>query len=261
MGLFIISAGAAAQDSIPAFSYKMPDTKDAIMIYRDHNGQPDMSAAKFWDKYRWFFLKKGKTVTVDDVKYVQIIIGNAATQYADKPWDPKATPMVDTSDWNRPLWVAKEDFDKKAVNNFPRYAGQWVYGSLTVPFRIRPATSGHASSLFNGDFNVGFFFGRRAAFGDKFGISLIGSFGVSFLSQTSSNNTAIKDTSSQSMIAITYGAGLVFDWAKNLQFGVVVGGDNGFDKLSSSYLYQNKPWIALSLNYKFLNYKTKDSGQ
>jgi hypothetical protein len=254
--LLLLAANACAQDSIPAFSYKMPNTQNAILVYRDKNGAPDFSAYKYWDRFRWFFLVPGKTAEVNGVKYVQIIIGNGTKLFTDKPWSAQAATMVDTSDWNKPLWISNDDFNHKSVNNFPRFSRQMVYGALTVPFRIRPAVDDHASSIFNGDFNLGFFLGYRAAIGNKFGISLIGSGGISSLSQNSSNNRTIKDTSTQSMFAVTYAGGLIFDWAKNLQFGVVMGADNGFDKLSAGYIYQNKWWIAFSLNYKFLNYKT-----
>ena len=250
-----------AQDSIPSFSYKILDTKNAVLVYRDDNGKPDKTVFKFWNKKFWFYLVPNTTAEDDDnTQYVQIIIGNGTNAPTIKPRDPNVAIEISADDFNQLLWIKKDDFDKKAVNNFPGFASQLTYGALTVPFRIRPSLGDHPSTIFNGDFNVGFFFGERFAFPNKkFGISAVISTGVSSLNQNSSNNSGIKDTTSQSMMAITYGGGIIFDWADKLQLGIIAGGDNGFDKLSKTYVYQNKLWFAFSLNYKFLDYKAKDA--
>ena len=60
------------------------------------------------------------------------------------------------------------------------------------------------------------------------------------------------DKKSESISGINYGFGVVFDWQKKFQIGAILGYDHGVGDLSKTYLYQDKKWVAISLNYKFL---------
>lgn len=259
----LITNYSFSQENTPTIGFRMKSSTDDLKVYRDDNGHPDLSVYKVINNSVWYKHIGTDTLTYNNEKYFLIRIpeGEGKPDKDLKPWtQADKASNVSSIDYNIPLWIKLSDFYKYYKVEYARYESQFIFGGLTVPFRIRPSIDDYPSSIFNGDFNVGAYAGMRAAFGDRFGISFIGSLGLSSLNQNASNNKGIKDTTSQSMFALTYGVGFVFDWAKKFQLGAVIGRDNGFDKLSTTYIYQNRTWFAISLNYKFLgDYKTDEN--
>ena len=125
----------------------------------------------------------------------------------------------------------------------------------------------HASTIQNGDVNLGTFLGVRL--GNKtntVGFNLGGILGVSSTTMNSANNSGITDKStSQSNTGLNYGVTLVVDVEKKFQVGIVGGWDHALGDLGKGYIYQDRMWIGFSLNYKFLTFggdaKTQSSNQ
>jgi len=251
---------ALAQDDVQPLGYKMVVKQNllSIQVYQDDNGAPNLDCYRNWNFICWFRCDPSQAKTVGGVTYVPIVIPETNNLIISTAWTKSGDP-IGTSDYDQKLWILKADFEQYAVNYYPRFTSQLAFGGLTVPFRIRPAVKSTPSTIFNGDFNVGSYLGYRVSVANSFGISVVGAIGISSLSQNASNNTAITDNSGQSMFALTYGGGIIVDWAKKFQVGVIVGADNGFDKLSTTYLYQNKAWFAISLNYSFLTFTSASS--
>lgn len=265
LSLCLMPSILLSQDNAPQIGYRMMTSPTLIQVYRDDNGVPNTSTFKRIDNSVWFSCDTSFKLTHNAVEYFRILIpnGNTAPNTDTSSW-AQSGQRVSSIDFNKPLWIKVNDLRSNVKNEFARVKGQFpTFGGLTVPFRVRPQVNSYPSSIFNGDFNIGAYFGGRIAFADRFGINIVGSFGISSLNQNASNNSSIKDTTFQSMTAMTYGAGFIFDWAKKFQLGLVIGRDNGFGSLSPTYIYQNRTWFALSFNYKFLGeYKTEtDKGQ
>jgi hypothetical protein len=260
LSAILASSSAYGQDVPDPIGFKMKTSTDDVKVFRDNSGSPALSHYKIIDRSVWFRQVVVATVTVGNEKYVMIRIpsGDGRSDAGLADWTSASDGnRISKLEYNIPLWIREDDFKKYFVLKYPKLKSQFAFGVLTVPFRIRPAVDSHPSSIFNGDFNIGTSIGYRLAFAEKAGASLVGSFGFSSLNQNSSNNSAIKDASSQSMSAVTYGGGVIVDWARQFQLGVIVGGDNGFGDYSTTYVYQNKAWIAISLNFKFFKYETE----
>jgi hypothetical protein len=249
----------SAQDVPSPIGYRLPFSQNGVPIYKNLNGRPDLNNARVLGHSLFFMTFNDQTYTDADthIKYVEIRIpGKEGVNQAElrAEADP---PDASSADFNQLFWMKESDF-KTASAEYKMYAKTPVFGVLTIPLRIRPAINGHPSSIFNGDLNIGAFVGVMWALdhGGKFMGGPIVSFGVSSLSQNSSNNTGIKDTTSTSLTAATYSMGLVLDVNKKFQLGMIVGWDNAFGNLSQNYIYQNKAWFSLSLNYNFLKYNS-----
>lgn len=257
--LFFLEA-LSQEDPLP-IGYQFLSSSPYIKVYREKKNKPDLSHYKTLSHVFWFDLVSNKTVEVDGENYVQFKIPNGDERPSLRltSWSDSTDGLSITSDeFNIPLWMKESDF-KTALLKYPKFSNQFIFGTLTVPFRIRPAVKSQPVSIFNGDFNVGGFGGYRITIGKKYGLNIIGALGLSSLNQTASNNTAIKDTTSLSILALNYGIGFVLDWSKKFQLGLFFGRDLAFDNLSKTYVYQNKTWVALSLSYKFLEYKKETS--
>ena len=257
-----------SQDDPTVLGYKLKAGSNTIHVYQDKNEKPDLSSFNFWENNYWF--KVDKTETIDKVEYVRITIpsnleyDSSTGKYLNPPhyteplrwkengWDGAA---IDSYDFNSWLWITKADFDKYKVNYYGRIVTQFVMSGLSVPFKYRPAMGTHSSSILNGDINIGTFIGVRfGILGNTGGIIVGGTFGLNSLPMNSSNNTFINDKSSQSVTGFNYGGGIVFDWQKKFQIGIIKGYDHAVGDLSKTYIYQDKTWFALSLNYKFLDF-------
>ncbi|MCO5950024.1 hypothetical protein [Mucilaginibacter flavidus] len=258
-----------SQDDPTIIGYKLNGNANTIHVWQDQNGHPDLSSFNFWENNYWF--KVDKTETIDKVEYVRITIpsnlnyDSLTGKYLDPPhysdplnWKAHGWPdgvPIDSDDFNSWLWITKADFDKYKANYYGKITFQMVFSGLSIPFKYRPATGSHSGSILNGDINLGTFLGvRLGLLGNTGGISIGGTFGVSSLPMNSSNNSMVPAQSSQSISGFTYGGGIVFDWQKKFQIGIIKGYDHAVGDLSKTYIYQDKSWFALSLNYKFLDF-------
>ena len=254
--------------------YKLKTWQNIIYAYRDLSGKPDLSVRNQWDNRYWF--KVDNTIRYEDPitkeKYIRITIPSARrfddTKGAKGEWVTKTgynvtvnwknEEFIDGSDFNTWLWIRQSDFDTLKVNYFTHISGSFVLSGLTVPFKFRPKIKGQDNSVINGDLNLGSFIGWRFAKGENFGMSIGGFFGISSISLNASNNTKIKDSSTETIQGFNYGYGLIFDVKKQFQIGIVGGFDHALGSLANTYVYQNKTWFSFSLNYKFLEFNKKE---
>lgn len=258
--LFLLAALFQAKaQSTPADGHILQWVQDNVKVYQAKDGEPILTAYKFWNYKFWFYANDGTVKGSDNQDYVEIFIpqGDEKTiKITDeiKPWNKDSVLYITKADTNKWLFLSKSDYDKLQQDHYPKRTYGLVASAMTVPFKIHPATDGHASSLYNSNWNAGTFIGLRLGFlNDYTGVTLGGMFGVTSLSQSSAENTAITDNSSITMTAVTYGAGLIFDVGRKFQIGTVLGWDHGYGDKSSTYIYQNKSWFALSLNFNFLD--------
>lgn len=257
------------QDDPAIIGYKLNASANTIHVWQDKDGQPDLSSFNFWVNNYWF--KIDKVAVIDKIEYVRItipsklILDSAEKKYINPPhyinpkrWNDDGWPdgsPIDSYDFNSWLWITKADFDKYKANYYGRIVTQFVMSGLSVPFKYRPAMGTHSSSILNGDINIGAFIGVRfGIFGNTGGIIIGGTFGLNSVAMSASNNTFINDKSTQSISGFNYGGGIVFDWQKKFQIGIIKGYDHEVGDLSKTYIYQDKSWFALSLNYKFLDF-------
>jgi len=245
-----------SQDIPDPIAYKLKDSRDKkIRIYQNPTGVLNTDIYKIWNS-DYDFTTDG-TVTIRNVVYTKLIIpdGDQTIRLNPTVWTGSGA-YVDKNDFNCYLYILKDDFDKFKLDEYPRYYGRGVFSVLTIPFKIRTATDGHPSSLYNSNYNIGTFLGYRIGTSNKGGVTIGGMLGFNSLDQNKSNNNAITDASSQAMTGANYGFGLIVDVAKQIQIGAVVGWDHGFGDLSTTYLYQDKAWFAVSLNFNFINFGT-----
>ena len=249
----------AQNENIKPIGYKIKDQTQIVEIYADNNGTPETSSYKQLRKDQ-FFKTTSDTITLpgSKVKYLKIVLHKKAEKHTFrvnnldyiKKWaEANRTAELDSSDYDRSLWIKYDDFVQFTEYKYPRWSRQFVSSALTVPFRYRLSSN----STFNGDFNVGACIGIRFINNNKLGINLVGFGGFSSISLNSTNNRAITDASNIPTTALTYGGGTIFDLTNSTQMGIVVGLDNCTGTLANTYTYQNKLWLSVSFNYKFLN--------
>ena len=210
---------------------------------------------KSWNENFYFY--KDDELEIEGKKYVKIFIPSLDWKKGviEEPtlWVTDEI-AVDVSDWDHWLLLPQETFNNLAINHYGNQRINFFMSALVVPFKLHPKVGTHQSSIFNSSFNAGTFLGYRYAYKDKGGVSIGGFLTISALDQNSTNNTQITDNSSQSLFALNYGGGVVFDIGKITQIGGLVGFDHAFGDLSTGYIYQDKYWIAFSVNFKFLSY-------
>jgi hypothetical protein len=161
---------------------------------------------------------------------------------------------VSKNEYNIFIAIKKTDYDKSVIDHYPKFTNGLVWTALTIPLKIRPAINGRSSSLYNSNFNAGTFIGWRLGFlNDVVGTTVGGFGGFSSLEQTSSVNSSIEGNTNQNMFAASYGGGIIIDITRKFQLGGIIGWDYGYGDISKTYVYQNKHWFALSLNFAFLD--------
>ncbi|HJP64331.1 MAG TPA: hypothetical protein VJ844_12880 [Mucilaginibacter sp.] len=260
------------QDDPNIVGYYLKKKGNVIKVYQSKMDQgkikdePDISKFNLWDNESYWF-QTDITVKVNNISYLRITIPNG------QRWDPKLKSFVtsnsftnvnawtdnglaiDAEDFNTWLWISQSDFDTYKENYYGRPKAQLVFSGITTPFKYRFKTGDHATSILNGDVNLGAYLGiRKIYLNNTLGINIGGILGVSSLPMNSSNNNSITDKSSQSVTGVNYGGAFVFDWQKKFQVGAVLGWDHAVGDLSKGYIYQDRMWIGVSLNFKFLDF-------
>jgi hypothetical protein len=281
IAIFIaVALKCSAQDDAPVVGFYMISKGGLIKVYQSkidpatHEtiDEPDITPNGWnkWTETYWFVTDMIKKV--GDSTYIRITIPNGViwnakaqrylpdTKYKQPVLWPQTGVPIDSDDFNSWLWVSKTAFDTYKKNYYGRPKFQIAISGISIPFKYRGQTRGHASSILNGDINLGSFGGARLPIiQNSGGITLGGFFGVASLPMSSANNSGITDkNASQSITGMNWGVASVFDWQKKFQLGIVWGWDHAVGDLSKTYLYQNKSWIGISLNYKFLDFGGKD---
>jgi len=226
--------------------------------------------AKEWDEGYWIYTDS--TVMIGGLEYRLFYIRNSH----EKPVViacPAPVPGLDPKD-AKPIWtyadnlkkvekdfetwllIKESDFQKLKKDHYRKLQWQAFSSAITIPFRYRPAIAETPSSTLNSNFQLGIMVGLRTIYFGKVGLSVGGHIGGANQSQNSSNNSDIVGAESTDMFAFTYGAGLVADFRSKMQIGIIVGADHGTGKLGKTYVYQDHPWFAFSLNFRFLEFNS-----
>lgn len=117
-----------------------------------------------------------------------------------------------------------------------------TWGLLVVPFKYQLT----GTQRMEGGASAGAYFGYEL--GDAlFGYTIAP---IAFFGAANIDVTQLVDgvETKQSLFAISYGGGFVFNIADEFDIGMVVGFDHTNDE--SSYEYNDKPWIALQFGFK-----------
>ncbi|PAM95726.1 hypothetical protein B4N84_06410 [Flavobacterium sp. IR1] len=264
--LFVLSVSSKCfAQSTPADGHYLTWVQDNVKVYQSIGGTPVLTAYKYWEFKYWFYAED-EPITLGNEKYIKIFIPNSNESVPviteEAPWNAQRTTYITDEDENKWLFLNKNDFDRLKKDHFPKRTWGLIISAMTVPFKIRPKTGERKSSLYNSNWNAGTFIGCRLGFlNDVLGISAGGFLEVSSLNQTSAENTSIIDNSSTTMSALNYGGGILIDLSRKFQMGAIVGWDHGYGDLSSTYIYQDKAWFALSLNFNFLDLSKRDNTQ
>ena len=130
----------------------------------------------------------------------------------------------------------------------------WDIQPFTVPLKIRPKTSG-LPFLFTGDVSVGPYLGyqiglREYSSLEVFDMALtFALFATPSLIHINPSNNGTNDMTSQSLLGLTGGGGILFD-INDYQFGIVSGLDWISGDASTTWVYQGKPWISVSFGFE-----------
>lgn len=259
----------AKGQSTPSDGHYLKWIPDNIKVYQSKDGKPVTTAFHYWNFKYYFYIAETYKDDATKIEYIKIFIPNKGSdeledisEYATF-WDnSKVKYLKIDEDGDKWLFLEKSDYDKLAEDHYPKRTYGFILSALTVPFKIHPPTGNISASVYNSNFNAGLFIGCRLGFlNDVLGVSAGGMFGLSHLTQTSAENTAIADNTSQDMFAGNYGGGLIFDLGRKVQLGAIVGVDYGFNDLGNTYIYQKKPWFALGLNFNLVDMSKKDHTQ
>lgn len=282
-----------AQNNPDFNGFKLKQTANTnVKVYQSVSGRLDISKFKFWNFKYYFYVIKEVKIETDEIPAVAAVIASpgppavlaspaiakipaTSTTYvkifipdddenvkdATNVWTDEFTGFIDKDDFNTFLYIEKTDFDQMKTDHFEKYSHGFVVSGLAVPFKIYPKTGDHATSLSNSSFSVGTFLGYRLGYLGLGGLSVGPTFGIASINQNAANNTSILGTDSESMFAANYGIAVVVDISSKFQIGGVVGWDYGYGDKSTTYIYQNKNWFALSFNFNFLDFGKKSADQ
>ncbi|MGN6638409.1 MAG: hypothetical protein ACTHJ8_05820 [Mucilaginibacter sp.] len=264
--LLLVEVLPCRAQSTQPLGHLFPRTQDPIKVYQSKNGKPVTTYFKTWYYKYWFYVDSETPIKdSNNVEYIKIYIpsDNGKVSESTKSWVQNDNGgYITSNDFNQYLFVEKSDYDKNVQDHYPKLTHGLIISAITVPLKIHPAVAGRPSSLLNANFSAGSFIGYRlGVINNTVGATIGGFFGIASLNQNSSNNTAITGTESQNMTAINYGGGLILDVSKSVQLGLVVGCDRGYDDLSTTYIYQNKPWFALAINFNILDFGKAKTAQ
>jgi hypothetical protein len=270
LALLILFGLAEVQaQSTPADGHYLKWVTDNIKVYQSKDGKPVTPVFHYWNFKYYFYTAETYKDDNSKIEYIKIYIPNKRSDELEEvkeettAWDKNTTKYLNLDDdGDKWLFLEKSDYDKLAGDHYPKRTYGLILSALTVPFKIHPATGKFSTSVYNSNFNAGIFLGCRLGFlNDVLGVSAGGMFGLSNLSQTSAENTAITDKTSQNMLVGNYGGGLIFDLGRKVQLGAIIGIDYGFNDLGSTYIYQKKSWFALALNFNLVDLSKKDHTQ
>lgn len=120
----------------------------------------------------------------------------------------------------------------------------WAFGTLLVPFKYQFK----GDKNFSGGATLGGYAGFRFDRTSVLGLALQG---IVFAggSNIQVNQTVNGKITSQNMLGISYGLGLLGTIKDSFHLGIVLGADRVND--SANYQNNGKPWIAISLGFQF----------
>ena len=246
--------GQEKETARDTMGYRLKQNGQDVLIYTDVDGKPDLNSFRKLNYRVYFRTVKRPTEIVNGKTYQMITVPGP---HASDPL--KARTVVNGSsispdDFDKNFWIDVEDLRMVNIESFP-FKSRPCFGVLSVPFKIRPERGEFSSTLLEGSFNVGAYFGWRIPMAKQktYFICPVISAGFTTMNYTSANNReGINDPDkTESGSGMSYGTGLVFD-IFDIQFGIVAGADHGFGNLSKTYTYQDAMWFSFSFNYNFL---------
>jgi hypothetical protein len=275
------------------------ETANAVTIYADYSGSPNFGD-RYSLTNKYFIVVNGDTLRNDGVLYTKISIPgpvnpNAQVQARTKiAQDERSTKKINDgrsapayseetvvceSAFNRVFWIKTEDLpvsehpknkvlnagtssnigsppstkSKLWLNEF-RYS-RWSVGALSVPFKYRFSYKDTVRQL-AGESSVGLCltwdFFRSRSFDERF--SIIASAGL-----TSINPNSVFDDSSATKKKNTPGASIclgVVGTVNKIQFGLIY----GYDLADKDWVFDKKPWAAISIGYAFITPRIAGKG-
>ena len=259
-----------AQNQDNQIGWKLRKSPSLIQVYEKKGTDLDSENPIQWNYQYWFKtvpeitpLKDGYTcIVVPSYAYVK-----SAKQKTEKNAELKENatnksiqPLILGGDqFNDLLWIDSKALDSLKKPYYGKVGGTLIFSGLTVPFKYHPAIGTTVSSGTFGDINIGAFIGLRIGFPNfQLGLTPGGFLGVAAIDQNASSNVAVTGSQAEETNSLVYGLGLVFDWQAKFQVGGVVGWDHALGDLGKTYVFQNRAWYSLSLNYKFLNFNNPD---
>lgn len=271
---FVFLNFSFCQEEPAVKGYRLKRSPSIIYVYRNKADKPDFSVWNRWDNGYWFKLDNSPAGNYKDpetkVDYIRITIespkrwDDGKGAWTTEPGFETAVPwsdgqLIDGSDFNTWLWIRRSDFETLKDKYYGKVPGRFLLSGLTVPFKYRPSLATQPNAVISGDINLGTFAGVRFSFSEASGLSVGGSLGITSLAQNAASNTALTGNKTETIQGFDYGLAMIFDWQKKFQIGAVMGYDYGLGDLAKTYVYQQKHWFAISLNYKFLDFGKQEA--
>ena len=230
------------------------------LIYADKNLSPDFDSYRKIN-YLVYFRKVDVPVQEIDGKEYQMITipgsGNQSDHSKDKKRAgrtsdyPVAGRNVIQEDFDRNFWIEVDVIENYTETEYYKYANDVFAGLLTAPFKYRPKLGNAPETILDGGFNFAAFLGWKWNVSSfrPFYLAPFGFLGFTTLNFNSANNLRITDPGIlETGVGYTYGAGVSLKFG-NVSPGFVVGWDRGIGYLGQSYLYNDKAWISVTVNY------------
>ena len=155
----------------------------------------------------------------------------------------------DDIEYYRYFRITKAQLDYKAI---PSNTQRWGFtlGSAITPLKLRLAPFD-----FSKDFSVGTTFGIKYTKSDLATVSYSGLIGIGISGVSlDSFSTQGRSRNRQEALAFSPSVGIMMEFG-SAQVGLFTGIDmlSSTNALYDSYIYRNKPWIAIGLGYAILN--------
>jgi hypothetical protein len=241
------------------------------LIYADQNLSPNLNDYRKIN-YQVYFRKVDVPVEEINGKMYQLISIPGSTRHKSQDRGEKtvdgavvytrAGRSVDKADYDQNFWIEVDVIENYTVTEYYRYANDVFSGLLTAPFKYRLKTGSALESLIDGSLNIAPFVGWkwRVSSVKPHYIAAFGFAGLTSLNYNSANNTRISDADIlENGTGHTYGVGVSFKFG-DVSPGFVIGIDKGIGNLGNGFIYNDKVWISVSVNYDFFKPKQNFAG-
>lgn len=232
------------------------------LIYADQNLSPNFNDYRKIN-YQVYFRKVEVPVQEINGKAYQMISipgsgykqghSKIEKQVDGKAVYPRAGSIVSQEDYGHNFWIEVDVIENYTETEYYRYSNDVFAGLLTAPFKYRLKLGNAPESIMDGGFNIAPFVGWKWRVSSVRPIFLapFSFVGITTLNYNTANNIRITDPDIlENGIGITIGAGVSFKYG-NVSPGLVIGWDRGIGYHGNGFMYNDKAWISISVNYDF----------
>lgn len=259
--LTLSSSVVLGQDDAP-LGLRIQRNGQDYLIYADQNLSPNFDDYRKIN-YQVYFRKVEVPVQEINGKAYQLIsipgsgnkqgLSKVEKQVDGKAIYPRAGNVVNQEDYGHNFWIEVDVIENYTDTEYYRYSNDVFSGLLTAPFKYRLKLGNAPESIMDGGFNIAPFVGWKWRVSPVRPIFLapFGFVGITTLNYNTANNLRITGSDIlENGTGITYGAGVSFKCG-NVSPGLIIGWDRGIGYLGNGFIYNDKAWISITVNYDF----------